>query len=66
MSELIDAISQFLAHRKGLLPLLGCLCVVVNFLVRLALPDSWLASTDLLLHLGVFTAVLGLLLARAL
>ena len=66
MSHLIDAVSHFLARRKGLLPLLGCLLVLINLAARLAAPASWLASTDILLHLGVLTAILGLLLARVL
>lgn len=66
MSQLIDAVSHFLAHRKGLLPLLGCLLVLVNLIVRVAARDSWLASTDVLLHVGAVTAILGLLLARVL
>ena len=66
MSQFIDALSHFLAHRKGLLPLLGCLLVLANFMLRLAMPGTWIASTDLLLHLGVLSAILGLLLARVL
>lgn len=66
MSRFIDVLSHFLAHRKGLLPLSGCAMVIANFMVRLAAPHSWLASCDLLLHLGVITSIFGLLLARAL
>jgi hypothetical protein len=66
MSKLIDVLSHFLAHRKGLVPLLGCLLVLCNFVFRLVAPDAWLANTDLLLHLGVLIAVLGFLIARSL
>jgi hypothetical protein len=66
MSKFIDALSHFLAHRKGLLPLLGCLMVLFNFILELIMPGSWMATTNLLLHLGVLTAILGLLLARVL
>jgi hypothetical protein len=66
MSQLIDAVSHFLAHRKGLLPLLGCLLVLINLILRLAVPGAWFATTDILLHLGVLTAIFGLLLARVL
>ena len=66
MSKLIDAIGQYLAHRKGLLPLLGLLLILVNLGLRLLAPASWLAGTDLCLHLGVLVAVFGLLLARVL
>ena len=66
MSQLIDALSHFLARRKGLLPLLGCLLVLINLILRLALPATWFATTDILLHVGVLTAIFGLLLARVL
>ncbi len=64
-SKLIDDASEFFAARKGLLPLLGALLVLVNFIIRLAVP-GWLASSDLFLHLGVIVAILGFLLAWAL
>ncbi|HET6845995.1 MAG TPA: hypothetical protein VFH29_04130 [Anaerolineales bacterium] len=66
MSKVIEAASHFLAHRKGLLPLLGCLMVLMNLILRLVAPGTWLATTDLFLHLGVLTAIFGLLLARVL
>jgi hypothetical protein len=66
MSKLIDAIGQYLAHRKGLLPLLGLLLVLINLGLRLLAPASWLAGTDLFLHLGILIAVFGLLFARVL
>ena len=66
MSALIDVLSRYLARRKGLLPLLGGLLVLGNQLLRLLVPESWLAGNDLLLHLGVLIAILGFLLARVL
>ena len=66
MSGLIDALSHFLAPRKGLLPLLGGLLVICNFILRVLAPGTWLGATDLLLHLGVLLAIFGLLLARVL
>ncbi len=62
----LDAVSEFLAHRKGLLPLIGMALVLLNLLVRVAAGGSWLAATDLLLHLGIITAILGIMLAWAL
>jgi hypothetical protein len=64
-SKFLDRASEFLAHRKGLLPLLGILLVMVNLIIRLVFP-GWLAETDLFLHVGVIFAVLGFLLAWAL
>jgi len=57
---------QYLAHRKGLLPLLGMFLVLCNLLLRILAPQAWLSATDLLLHVGVLVAILGFLLARAL
>ncbi|MDX1437466.1 MAG: hypothetical protein R3335_11685 [Anaerolineales bacterium] len=66
MNRLLDFFSDYFAHRKGLLPLLGILLVAANFIVRLLAPASWLAETDLLLHLGLIISILGILLAWAL
>jgi hypothetical protein len=66
ISKFLDRTSEFLAHRKGLLPLLGILLVILNFLLNLIPGVGWLATSDLLLHLGVIIAILGFLLAQAL
>jgi hypothetical protein len=65
LSKLLDRFSDFLAARKGLLPMIGIFLVVVNFIIRLS-PPSWLSKTDLLLHLGVILCILGIMLAWAL
>lgn len=62
-NQTLDRVSEYLAARKGLLPLLGALLVFINLVVRLAAPGTWLAESDLLLHLGVILAILGILLA---
>ena len=66
MSRMFDRLSEFLAHRKGLLPLIGLLLIVVNLLFQFLLPPGWLTSTNLLLHLGLVVAILGLMIAWAL
>ncbi len=67
MSRLIDQFSEFFAHRKGLLPLLGLLLVAINLVLTLLLPEGhFLVRTSLCLHLGVILAILGMLLAWAL
>ena len=66
LSELLDWFSEFLAYRKGLLPITGILLVVANYILRLFAATSFLATTDLFLHLGVVVALLGVLLAWAL
>ena len=67
MSHLIDELSEFFAHRKGLLPLCGLLLIVLNLVLQFVLPSGHLLVTsNLFLHLGVILAILGLLLAWAL
>ena len=65
-SKLLDDLSEFLAHRKGLLPLVGVGLVLLNFLLELIFPGAGITKVDLFLHLGVIVALLGLVLARAL
>jgi hypothetical protein len=65
-SLLLDRLSEFLAHRKGLLPLLGAALVACNALLQFLPSAGWLGQSDLLLHLGVIVAILGFLLAWAL
>ncbi len=64
-SRFLDRLSDYFAHRKGLLPMLGIVLVLANFITQF-LPLGWLASSDLLLHLGIILAILGILLAWAL
>jgi hypothetical protein len=65
LSSFVDWLSEFIAERKGLLPALGILLVLINFILQL-LPLGWISSSNLLLHLGIIIAVLGLMLAKAL
>ena len=65
-SKLLDDLSNYLAERKGLLPLLGAGLVLVNLLMELVFPGWWITRVDLFLHLGVIIALFGLALARAL
>ena len=66
MSKLLDMLSEYLAHRKGLLPLTGIFLVVLNLLVQIVFPGAWLATSHLFLHFGIIVAILGLMLAWAL
>jgi hypothetical protein len=69
----LDKTSGWLAHNKGLPVFAGAGLVLVNLALRLlpSLPEAggllgWLAHTDLLLHLGVVVALLGILVGDAL
>lgn len=65
LNSMLDKLSNFLAPRKGLLPLLGILLVAANYVVQFFVP-GWFGSSNLLLHLGVILAIFGILLAWAL
>lgn len=64
-STFLDHASEFLAQRKGLLPLVGILLVLINLFFQVV-PVGWVSSSDLFLHLGVIVAVLGFMFAWAL
>ena len=65
-NRFLDDLAEFLAHRKGLLPLVGLGLILINLLVVIVFPGGWLARTNLFLHLGLIVALLGILLAWAL
>lgn len=64
-SRLLDRLSDYFAHHKGLIPLLGIMLVGVNFILQF-IAVGWVIESDLLLHLGVVVALIGFLLAWAL
>ena len=65
-NQFLDNLSDFLSKRKGLVPLLGILLVVLNFILRLIPGLGWLGESDLFLHLGVILGILGFMIAWAL
>lgn len=67
MNKLIDAASLFFAHRKGLLPLIGLVLIIINMILAIFLPyDAFLVKSNLLMHLGLIIALFGLMLSWAL
>ena len=67
MSKFLDKMSDYFAHRKGLLPLIGILLIIVNLILNLFFPaDYWIVDTNILLHIGNIVAIFGLMLAWAL
>ena len=70
MNELFDKLSDFLAERRGLLPLIGIALIVLNLLLHVVVgllgTDIWLASSNLLLHIGLIVGIIGLLLIKPL
>jgi hypothetical protein len=65
MNKTIDRVSEFLAPRKGLLPLIGLFLIGVNFVMQFLLV-GWVRDSNFFLHLGLVIAILGLMLAWAL
>ena len=65
-SHLLDGMSEFLAARKGLLPFLGIILIIVNGVLQFIPTAAGLAGTNLLLHIGLVLALAGIMLAWAL
>ena len=66
INTFLDIMSEFLAQRKGLLPMLGILLIAINYFLQFIPGAGWLAETDLLLHCGAILAIVGILIAWAL
>jgi hypothetical protein len=66
LSKMVDSASNYFAHRKGLLPLLGILLVVINFILPFIFGLNVITGSNLFLHLGVIVAIFGLMLSWAL
>ncbi|MBI3163650.1 MAG: hypothetical protein HYZ24_03125 [Chloroflexi bacterium] len=66
ISKLLDFFSNYLAHRKGLLPIIGIILILVNLVLQFIFPGSILVTTNLFLHIGLIVAIFGLMLAWAL
>jgi uncharacterized membrane protein len=66
ISKLLDRMSEYLAHRKGLLPIIGIIFIVINLVVQFIFPLSPLAFSNIFLHIGLIIAIFGLMLSWAL
>ena len=66
MSKLLDYMSEYLAHRKGLLPIIGLFLILVNLIIQFIFPGTFLSETNLFLHIGLIVAIFGLMLSWAL
>ncbi len=64
----IRRLAAFFSHYRGLPVLVGVVLVIANFgLQFLPLGEwAWVAEADVLLHAGVITGLLGLLIGEAL
>ncbi|HLO16248.1 MAG TPA: hypothetical protein VK206_15550 [Anaerolineales bacterium] len=66
LSRLVDNASNYFARRKGLLPLIGIVLVIINFILPFIFGLNVITGSNLFLHLGVIVAIFGLMLAWAL
>lgn len=66
LSKLVDNASNYFAHRKGLLPMIGIVLVIVNFILPFIFGLNIVTGSNLFLHLGVIVAIFGFMLAWAL
>ena len=66
LSRMVDNASNYFAHRKGLLPLLGILLVIINYILPFIFGLNLITGSNLFLHLGVIIAIFGMMLAWAL
>jgi len=67
LSRLVDNASNYFARRKGLLPLLGILLVIINYILPFIFGlDNLVTGSNLFLHIGIIIAIFGMILARAL
>jgi hypothetical protein len=66
LSRLVDNASNYFARRKGLLPLIGILLVMINYILPFIFGLNVITGSNLFLHLGVIIAIFGLMLAWAL
>jgi uncharacterized membrane protein len=65
-SRFLDRASDFLAYRKGLLPLIGIVLIILNGFLQFLPAIGWVAESNLLLHIGVIIAIIGIMTAWAL
>ena len=66
LSNLVDRASNYFAHRKGFLPLLGIVLVILNFILPFFIGPNFITLSNLFLHLGIIVAIFGMMLAWAL
>jgi hypothetical protein len=66
INTLLDFLSEFLAPRKGLLLIISIILVLLNLLLQFIPAAGWLAASNILLHLGIIIALIGIMLAWAL
>ena len=63
LNNLLEIVNDFMEKRPGLLPLVGVGLIFLNLLFQFVPGSgSWLADSNLFLHLGLILGIIGLLL----
>ncbi len=71
MNELIEKTNTYLSTRPGLVPLIGLGLIFINLILSMTLQmfDNtgiiWFVNSNILLHIGIITSIIGLLIIRA-
>lgn len=66
ISHILDVVSDYLAARKGLLPIIGIVLVLLNLALQMVPGTFFLKDINLFLHLGLVISILGFMLSWAL
>ncbi len=66
LSTGIDKASNYFSDRKGLLPLVGLVLILVDQFLVIFFPELTVSVINLFLHLGLVIAILGFLIAAIL
>lgn len=66
ISHILDVVSDYLAARKGLLPIIGIVFVLLNFALQMVPGTFFLKDINLFLHLGLVISIVGFMLSWAL
>lgn len=66
LNRLLDAAADFFSQRKGLLPFVGILLVIINAVLQFIPGGGIFIDSNILLHIGVIVAIFGIMLAWAL
>jgi hypothetical protein len=62
-NQSLDRLSDYLAHRKGLLPAIGLFLIILNLILQFIPQTGWLVQSNFFLHLGIILAIIGFMLA---
>jgi hypothetical protein len=68
MNQFLDWLGNYLARRRGLLPLVGIGMIILNLILQI-IPgpgSGWFVDSNLFLHVGLIVSLIGIMLIRVL